>query len=359
MNLARQRLLCHCRSLRSIPRPRLYSNARIEPRPSYSSRFIPLSVAAGAAVGLSYYFFYPDVSRSAPTSTTIPLSPTHFTPTKVTLTEVSGPDTILLEVVVPPQLLPHQHPPSTTEPSFAPIWSVFIKDDDIQVERPYTPLEGVDENGRMRFWIKKYPKGEVGRWLHSKTPGETIELRGPLTTWQWKEDTWDEVVMISGGTGITPFYQLFHSLISRSPDCKTRFTLLHASRTSADLPPPQLIDNLNTFAAKNPDKFRLQLFLDSREGPSPPSHLPTPHIGRIEKPAIEQCLGLNTRTPWWHRLFGKSESSKATRKVLFLICGPDPMIAAVAGPFGRNLSQGPVGGVLGQMGFTSGEVYKL
>lgn len=35
------------------------------------------------------------------------------------------------------------------------------------------------------------------------------------------------------------------------------------------------------------------------------------------------------------------------------------MVAAVAGPFGRNMSQGPVGGVLGEMGYKSDEVWKL
>ena len=35
------------------------------------------------------------------------------------------------------------------------------------------------------------------------------------------------------------------------------------------------------------------------------------------------------------------------------------MIAAIAGPLGRNLSQGQVSGALGEMGLKSSEVYKL
>lgn len=35
------------------------------------------------------------------------------------------------------------------------------------------------------------------------------------------------------------------------------------------------------------------------------------------------------------------------------------MISAIAGPFGRNFSQGLVGGVLGEMGYTSDQVRKL
>ncbi|KAG6831139.1 hypothetical protein H0H92_012564 [Tricholoma furcatifolium] len=286
-----------------------------------------------AILGLSYYFFYPDASRSAPTLATTPLSPSHFTPSKVTSNEISGPDTKLLEVVVPPELLPRNTTDDPNSP-FSPIWSIFIKDDEIQVERPYTPLEGIDADGRMLFWIKKYPRGEVGRWLHSKAPGETIELRGPLKTWQWKENEWDEVIMISGGTGITPFYQLFHSVISRFSDTSTRFTLLHASRTPADLPPRQIIDKLSAFAAQSPDRFKLKLFVDSLEGPPPPSHVPTPHLGRIDKLAIEQSLGLKERISWWHRMFGTPQPTKPTRK-------------------------GAVGGILGEMGFVSSEVFKL
>jgi cytochrome-b5 reductase len=48
----------------------------------------------------------------------------------------------------------------------------------------------------MIFWIKKYPDGEVGRWLHSKKVGDTIELRGPLQTWKWEDVVWDEIVMV-------------------------------------------------------------------------------------------------------------------------------------------------------------------
>jgi cytochrome-b5 reductase len=81
------------------------------------------------------------------------------------------------------------------DPSLGPIWSIFIKDDDIQVERPYTPLFGIDE-GVIKLWVKRYPRGEVGRWLHSKQAGDTIEIRGPLKTFPFREGVWDEVVMV-------------------------------------------------------------------------------------------------------------------------------------------------------------------
>jgi cytochrome-b5 reductase len=156
-------------------------------------RALTLVLAFGTVAGTSCYLFYPDVSRSAPTSTKLPLSPSHFTPATIVSSESCGPDSKLIQLVVSSNLLP---PSVASNPSFAPIWSVFIKDDDIQVERPYTPLQGIDEQGRMLFWIKKYPKGEVGRWLHSKVVGDQVEIRGPLKTWSWKDDEWDEIVLV-------------------------------------------------------------------------------------------------------------------------------------------------------------------
>lgn len=264
------------------------------------------------------------------------LSYQHFTPTRIISTEESGPHTKLIKIAIAPDLLPPRD-------LFDPIWSVYIKDDDIQVERPYTPLRGVDENGHMLFWIKKYPEGEVGRWLHSKNTDDKIELRGPIKTWTWKQDSWDEVVMvcvlpslkifnlkafeISGGTGITPFVQLFHNVISqptKSPN--TRFTLIHSSRVPAELPPPAVLEPLTAFAAENLQKFKIHVFVDAQDGSKFP--VPIPHIntGRITDSALERCLR-SEQMPglWWRRLFHKNLSEdERPRRTLFLVCGPEP-----------------------------------
>lgn len=151
-----------------------------------SRQYLRVAAAAGAVGGTSFYFFYPSPRKAAPTTSERPLARSHFTPSTVISTEVCDAETRLITLAVPPKLV---------TPAQA-IWSVFIKDDDIQVERPYTPLEGIDENGHMKFWIKRYPNGEVGRWLHSKRVGEQVELRGPLQTWLWQEGNWDEVIMV-------------------------------------------------------------------------------------------------------------------------------------------------------------------
>ena len=147
----------------------------------------------------SFYLFPPSKNplyATGPSSgddTPTTLAPTKWSPVSLVASEATSKDTRLLTLSIPSHLIPS---PSSTRP----IWSIYIKDDDIQVERPYTPLGGIDEDGNIKLWVKKYPKGEVGRWLHSKKPGERIEIRGPLQTWlhEWHPDEWDEIVMVRG-----------------------------------------------------------------------------------------------------------------------------------------------------------------
>ena len=141
------------------------------------------------AVGFAAYFSLRQKSQSVPTSANVRLSPSHFTPATLTLSQASGPNTKLLTLAIPSHLL-------SSPDALLPIWSIYIKDDEMQVERPYTPIEGLDKKGQMTFWIKKYPNGEVGRWLHSKNVGTVVEVRGPVKNWIWQDGVWDEVVMV-------------------------------------------------------------------------------------------------------------------------------------------------------------------
>jgi hypothetical protein len=156
---------------------------------STTVRTLVLSALAGATVA---FFIWPDDYRGAPTVAHEPLSATHFTTVTVTATEHCGPSLKLLTLCVPPKCLPE----NVNSLALDPIWSIFVKDDDIQVERPYTPLEGIDSNGCIKLWVKKYQHGEVGRWLHTKEPGDKIEVRGPIRTLPTSNADWDEVVLV-------------------------------------------------------------------------------------------------------------------------------------------------------------------
>ena len=162
------------------------------------SRIAAASIAL--VVGFGAYLAWPSSSRRASTSSSFPLSPYHFTLATVESSEANplDPSAKLITVRIPRDLLP--------ESSFLqPVYSIYVKDDDIQVERPYTPLFGIEQDGdgtgQATFWVKRYPQGEVGRWLHSKRVGDVLEIRGPVPTWDYAKEMesgkWDEIIMVS------------------------------------------------------------------------------------------------------------------------------------------------------------------
>lgn len=168
-----------------------------------------------------------------------------------------------------------------------------------------------------------------------------------------------------GGTGITPFYQLLHKALlgsTRTPS-STRFTLLHSSRVPNELPPSELLQPLIKYAQTDPEHLRLLFFVDQKDG-SNAEAVPLNQIseGRIGIANIHQALGDGSGSSWWQKLLRVAPvkpTQLAEKKVLFLVCGPEPMINAIAGPYGRNYSQGPVGGALRDLGCRPDQVWKL
>ncbi|KDQ20759.1 hypothetical protein BOTBODRAFT_26777 [Botryobasidium botryosum FD-172 SS1] len=347
--------------LRTNPAYRHFASSQAGPSVSRSKARLAVFTIVGAWTAFGVYFIVkPSPSRAAPISSTLPLGPSHFTPVEITSSEPTSPNMKAITLKVPPNLIP----PPTVLP---PVFSIYIKDDDIQVERPYTPLEGIDADGNVKLWVKRYHGAEVSRWLHGKKVGERIEIRGPVRTWDWKDGVWDEIIMISGGTGITPFYQLLHSIFSPSnpKPIQTHLTLLHSSPDTPSLPPPHMLDQLHSYARDHPENLTVRLYVDTLDGTAQPNDTSL-NIRRIGKSDIERCLverGLKSAPPtWWQKLWGTRGKELPQKSVLFIVCGPDPMIAALAGPrslqdIGRKES--PVGGALGELGYSSKQVRKL
>lgn len=72
------------------------------------------------------------------------------------------------------------------------------------VIRPYTPVSHVDQRGFLDLVVKRYPNGPMSEHLHSMTPGQRLDFKGPIQKYEWTPNKHDHVAMIAGGTGITP-----------------------------------------------------------------------------------------------------------------------------------------------------------
>jgi cytochrome-b5 reductase len=151
-----------------------------------------------------------------------------------------------------------------------------------------------------------------------------------------------------------------------------------------------LLQPLIDCAVTHPEHFQLDLFVNdgASKAPAPESVAKHLKVGRIDKSSIARTLGIHDGAQSWSSWisnFWTRGQPKAVhidirkKNVLVLVCGPEPyvlsslprphvltqaasitrMVAAIAGPYGRNYSQGKVGGVLSELGFKAGQVWKL
>ena len=120
----------------------------------------------------------------------------------------------------------------------------------------------------------------------------------------------NDTLQISGGTGITPFIQLIHSI--KETKGATRITLLHSSLTPSQLPPEVVLSILSS-DAEHLSNFNFRLFVDSLgEKAAQKSSCTTFNVGRIAKQDIAEALGLDDQL-----------LPASGEKTLILLCGPE------------------------------------
>lgn len=134
----------------------------------------------------------------------------------------------------------------------------------------------------------------MSKYLDEMKIGQTIKVRGPKGAFKYEKGMVDAFGMVAGGTGITPMYQvgqrrahevfelsltiesalpcpIFHgssrdgsfyfqvALASlRDPTDKTKFRLIYANNTEADI---LLRDELDGLAKKYPERFSVYYVL--------------------------------------------------------------------------------------------------
>ncbi|KAJ3146823.1 hypothetical protein HDU86_008381 [Geranomyces michiganensis] len=233
--------------------------------------------------------------------------------------------------------------PQADSPAGFPVPShVVVKDHTCQVARSYTPVTYA--RGHFDLLVKKYENGSVSRFLHDTPVGEFIEMRGPIVTLPYEANSVADIGMIAGGTGITPMYQLIKRIL-RDPDDETRVTLLFANRTAADI---LLYNELQILAAAKPDRLRVVYTVDSASGakdmPENTAAAPKPlSVGLIDKAIIAKHM----------------PPPELGREAAILVCGPDGFIRHISGAKPNDVDQGPLGGLLKELGYEARQVFKF
>ncbi len=146
-----------------------------------SARFWVLALVS-ASFGGSLLLLLPDRKRAKS------LNPKTFVPFTITSREQVSPTSFVLTV----------EPAAAAEETYAAawahgLWSIEVKQPQLQIARDYTPLPpvgGGDDSrsrgtpgplpaGALRFLLRKIDGGEVSTYLSRLGVGDTVELRGP------------------------------------------------------------------------------------------------------------------------------------------------------------------------------------
>ncbi|KAJ7459030.1 cytochrome-b5 reductase [Mycena galericulata] len=296
-----------------------------------SSNLVPMALALGGLGGFAYWTYLSRTGAIGPASLPSALNPEEFV-------------TFQLKKVVP-----YNHnsskfifglPPQTS--SKLPVAScVIVKAADgaeplkdkkgNPVVRPYTPISTAENSGELTFLIKKYETGVMSKYIHSLKAGDSLAIKGPMPKFPYKENEFDEVVLIGGGSGITPLYQVMNHALS-SPFNTTKFKLLYSNVTEEDI---LLRENIDALAKKHPKSLEVVYLLDK---PKPDWNGPT---GFISEDVIKKYVAPPT-----------------AERTMVMICGPPGQVAALAGKK-AGMKQGPLGGLLKDLGYTEEQVFKF
>ncbi|KAJ1654373.1 hypothetical protein IWQ61_005688 [Dispira simplex] len=241
------------------------------------------------------------------------------------------------------QLLRFQHTLDSSTLPVAPISSVDIKDSTMQVKRSFTPIHTkvADTNPEsFEILVKKYPLASVSQMLHHTDIGDTVEMRGPYREWEYIPNRWKSIGMVAGGTGITPMWQLIRHILA-DPSDHTKLTLVYANRSITDLP---LRTELEELQAAFPGRLTLQFVVDRDVEPG--ALKPTLGNYPVETGYVSRTL-LHTRLP------------PPQNDTMVLVSGPAGMMRHICGEKRITAEQGPVTGLLRDLGYTSKNVFKL
>ncbi len=117
------------------------------------------------------------------------------------------------------------------------------------VTRAYSMASPPNGGTTLEFIIKLYPDGAFSALLDGLLqPGDAVVARGPYGTCFRREARTGPLVLIGGGSGMSPLWSILHDHVGSGESRPVRF--FYGARTRRDL---FLLDEFAAFAARLPD----------------------------------------------------------------------------------------------------------
>jgi cytochrome-b5 reductase len=179
-----------------------------------------------------------------------------------------------------------------------------------------------DEPGTLDLLVKRYPDGKASGYLHSLSPGSTLFFLTALKGYTWTSNAFPHIILLAGGAGITPIYQLARGIL-QNPSDKTKITLVYGINSDADL---LLEEEFEDFERRFPGRFRRVITVSN------PVEGSTFRKGYVNRTLLEEVIG---------------DRKRSEEKVF--VCGPPAMEKALTGKKG----------VLEDLGYRKDQIHKF
>eukprot|EP00759_Apiculatamorpha_spiralis_P054617 PhF_6_TR6989/c1_g1_i2/m.10363/K00326/E1.6.2.2; cytochrome-b5 reductase len=218
-----------------------------------------------------------------------------------------------------------------------------------RVTRHYTPISPNGTKGKFEVMVKKYEGGYMSPRVHALTVGDGMDWAAVPPSFVYKPNLYKNMYMIAGGVGITPMLQLIRTVLA-NPDDKTKMKLLFMNKTPEDI---LLKSELDALVQQNPDRLQITYGIDK------PTEGWKGEVGHANADMISRTL-----------------TSRPKEGDRILLCGNDKMLTSIAGNppavmmywSGKMKTQPtfqgvnnlpPVGGILGDMGWTNENCWRF
>ncbi|CAD6501689.1 BgTH12-01939 [Blumeria graminis f. sp. triticale] len=286
------------------------------------------------------------------------LHPDKFTPFEIIRREVVSSTAILLTVCTLHDSPEIEHPDPYAQWWQRGIWSVEVKQPQLQIARSYTPLppSSGEPQHHLRFLIRRQPKGEMSNYLYKLHVGAKIYLRGPKVEFELPEVV-GQVLFLAAGTGIAPALQIIHTLLERQSndkpcpfvhiswanrlreDCKggNEVGIKSNGSRNHDRDINLIVQELEALRQKYPNYLTLDYLVDEERT-------------RFTPRKLSQLVKINPCT----------ENRPGAR--LLFVSGPEGFSEAMAGPKkweDGDEKQGELGGILKRLSLDDWKIWKL
>jgi len=129
------------------------------------------------------------------------------------------------------------------------------------ITRSFSMASTPASTNRLQFIIKKYPNGAFSGLLDGNlTPGTALKLRGPYGTCMRRENRDGPMILVGGGSGMSPLLSILEDQIANGPTRSIYF--FYGARTAKDL---FYLDRFAELAAQHPE-FKFIPALSDAEG---------------------------------------------------------------------------------------------